>query len=118
MADKEWAASLELLHTRSEVRISLAAALAKLNASGLGQASMPDEIGGLATGSDREVMESYLRVRKFCEGRSKSSRRLSASQIGAQVRSLFGVALDRMKKLPPEPSRLPGIVSAGNVKRG
>ena len=118
MSDKEWAASLELLQTRSEVRASLAAVLAQLTASGLGQGSLPDEIADLRTASDREVLESYLRLRKYCDGRSKNNRRLSGAQIGARVRSLFGLALDRMKKLPPEVAALSAIVHVGKVKRG
>lgn len=118
MTDKEWAANLELLRTRSDVRAFIATALEELLKPGHGQGSFPAEIVGLSTGSDREVLESYQHVRDFCEGRSVSSRRLSGGAIGGRVRDLFGMALDRMKKLPPEPLKVAPVVSVGQVRRG
>lgn len=118
MTDKEWAANLELLRTRSEVRLFIATELEELLKPGHGQGSFPAEVVGLSTGSDREVLESYQQVRAFCEKRSVSSRRLSGAAMGGRVRDLFGMALDRMKKLPPEPSKVTPVVSVGQVRRG
>lgn len=118
MTDKEWAANLELLRTRSEVRLFIATELEELLKPGHGQGSFPAEVVGLLTGSDREVLESYQQVRAFCEKRSVSSRRLSGAAMGGRVRDLFGMALDRMKKLPPEPSKVTPVVSVGQVRRG
>ncbi|MGH8677342.1 MAG: hypothetical protein ACREUQ_03195 [Burkholderiales bacterium] len=118
MTDKEWATSLEPLRTRSDARAFIATALDELITSGHAQEIYPTEIVGLSTGSDREVLESYHRVRAFCEGRSGRSRPLSGAVIGGKVRELFVMALDRMKKLPPEPVKITAIVSGGQVRRG
>jgi hypothetical protein len=118
MTDKEWAARLALLETRSEVRDFIAAALEDLLRSGHGLSGFPAAVVGLSTGSDREVLESYRHVSDFCAGRSVSSRRLSGTAIGSRVRDLFGMALNRMKKLPAEPLKVAPIVSAPQVRRG
>lgn len=118
MTDRDWAASIELLQTRSDVRAFIATALEDLTTPGHAYGNLPDEIIGLSTGSDREVLESYQRVRDFCARRSDSGRRLSGAAIGGRLRNLFGVALDRMKKLPPEPIKVSTIVPVGQVRRG
>lgn len=118
MSDQQWAASLELLQTRSDVRAFIAVALEELTMSGRGQGALPAEIADLPIGSDREVLESYQRVRDFCEGRSESSRRLSGAALGGKVRELFGMALDQMKRLPPERVKVAPIVPVNQVKRG
>jgi hypothetical protein len=117
MHDKDWAANLERLQTRSDVRAFIAAALKDLTTPGHAIGHLPTEVFGLSTGSDREVLESYQRIRDFCKKRSESGRRLSGSAIGGRVRDLFGVALDRMKKLPPEPMKVPDIVPVAQVRR-
>lgn len=118
MTDKQWATSLEPLRTRSDVRAFIATTLDELVTSGDAQGIYPAEIVGLPTGSDREVLESYHRVRAFCEGRSGRSRRLSGAVIGGKVRELFVMALDRMKELPPEPVKIAALIPVGQVRRG
>jgi hypothetical protein len=118
MTDRDWAASLDMLQTRSDVRAFIATALEDLTTPGRAYGHLPAEIAGLSTASDREVLESYQFIRAFCERRSDTGRRLSGAAIGSRVRDLFGVALDRMKKLPPEPLNVAPIVPVAQVRRG
>lgn len=118
MTDRDWAASVELLHTRTDVRAFIATALEDLTTPGHAYGHLPSEIVGLPTGSDREVLESYQRVREFCERRSETGLRLAGAAIGSRVRDLFGLALDRMKKLPPEPIKPAAIDPVARVRRG
>ena len=43
---------------------------------------------------------------------------VAGAAIGGRLRNLFGVALDRMKKLPPEPIKVSAIVPVAQVRRG
>jgi hypothetical protein len=62
-------------------------------------------------------MESFLRVKIFCEGRKGRDRGSVAAGIASDVRELFGKALERMKELPPEPITLVPIAAVRYVRR-
>jgi hypothetical protein len=117
MDQQRWTSHFKPFRTRTEVRSTLASALAGLMGSGAGPAGFPVEIAGLSTGNDREVMESFVRVKTFCDGRKGAERRSIAADIGREVRDLFTQALERMKELPPEPVKREPIVAAGQVRR-
>jgi hypothetical protein len=98
--------SIASLTTRSEVRGFLARELDGL-IGGRVQEDLPDELSQLATGSDREVIESSRRLDKCYEtrGAAHAARPGIAPGIamGQQIRDLFATALQRMKELPPDP---------------
>jgi hypothetical protein len=102
MFDAVWTASLEPLKTRREVRGFLAGALKDL-ISGQTQQYPPVELSSLATGSDREVIESYRRLDKFCEGLSAKDAKYAGIVLSLNLRDLFAKGLSRMKELPPDP---------------
>ncbi|HEV8262503.1 MAG TPA: hypothetical protein VGQ19_17335, partial [Burkholderiales bacterium] len=77
----------------------------------------PSEISRLATGNDREVMESYLRLKIFCDGKKGKGRDSVAAAIAGDVRDLFAKALERMKELPTEPITLARIAAVRHVRR-
>ena len=93
--------SIASLTTRSEVRGFLARALDGL--IGGVQQDLPDELSDLATGSDREVIESSRRLDKCYETRGAAHAARPATAMGQQIRDLFAAALRRMKELPPDP---------------
>jgi len=100
--DAIWTASLEPLKTRREVRAFLAAGLNDL-IGGLAQQDLSAELSGLATGSDREVVDSYRRLEVFCTGLSARDAKHAGSLVSLNVRELFARSLQRMKELPPDP---------------
>lgn len=91
--------------TRSEVRARLAQALDDL-IGGEAQRSLAAEFSDLATGSDREVIESYRRFDKSYHSRGPVDTNFAPSAIGGQIRDLFEKALQKMKSLPPDPRGL------------
>jgi hypothetical protein len=112
MSDEKWAMHFQQFRTRSEVRSTLTSTLTTLMEPGSSQTVFPVEISGLSTGNDREVMESYVLVKSFCDSKKGNDRRSIAATIGGEVRDLFGKALERMKQLPPEPIKREPIVGA------
>jgi hypothetical protein len=102
MYDAVWKASLDPLTTRREVRVFLAKGLNDLM-GGLAPQDLPAELSGLATGSDREVIESYRRLNVFCTGLSARDMKYAVGMATLNVRDLFGRSLQRMKELPPDP---------------
>jgi hypothetical protein len=97
-----YADSIASLKTRSEVRGFLARELDGL-IGGRAPRDLPDELSNLATGSDREVIESSRRLDKCYETRSAAVAARSGTAMGRQIRDLFATALQRMKELPPDP---------------
>lgn len=95
--------------TRTEVRELLAKGLNDL-LGGEAQRNIADEFSDLATGSDREVIESYRRFDKSHNSRGLTDAKYARSAIGLQIRDLFGKALQRMKELPPDPPESPQAI--------
>jgi hypothetical protein len=102
MLDAAWTTSLEPLRTRREVRGFLTRTLEDLT-GGQTQQNPPVELSGLATGSDREVIDSYRRLDKFCHGLSARDARYGGIVVSLNLRDLFAKGLSRMKELPPDP---------------
>jgi hypothetical protein len=96
-----YADSIASLKTRSEVRGFLAREVDGL-IGGQARQDLPDELSNLATGSDREVIESSRRLDKCYEARGAAAARPGAA-VGQKIRELFAKALQRMKELPPDP---------------
>src|SRR5258706_14094430 len=117
MSDDKWATQFKQFRTRTEVRSTLTTTLTTLMDPGTSQTVFPAEIGTLSTGNDREVMESYMLVKSFCDSKKGNDRRSIAANIGSEVRDLFAKALERMKELPPEPIRRDPIVTATRLVR-
>lgn len=117
MIDEKWTLLFKQFRTRTEVRNTLSSTLTNLMDPGNGPAVFPAEISELATGNDREVMESYALVRTFCDGKKGPERRSVAASIGGEVRELFAKALERLKELPPEPIKLNPIAAAARQVR-
>lgn len=117
MDTENWILHFQPFRTRTEVRNSLAGTLVGLMDPGQGPVTYPTEIAALPTGNDREVMESYLLVKTFCERKKGAERRSVAAAMGDNVRALFARALDRMKELPPEPVKLMPIAAVTQVRR-
>jgi hypothetical protein len=116
MFDAVWTASLEPLQTRREVRGFLATALIDL-IGGQGQPDSPVELSNLATGSDREVIESYRRLDKFCGGLSAKEAKYAGVVLSLNLRDLFARGLSRMKELPPDPRETLHARPASSVVR-
>ena len=102
MANAVWTTSLEPLKTRREVRGFLARTVQDL-VDGQAQRDSPVELSYLATGSDREVIESYRRLDKFCDSVSTKDARYGGIVVSLDLRDLFATGLSRMKELPPDP---------------
>jgi len=102
MFDAVWTAALEPLKTRGQVRGFLARTLIDL-IGGQTQRDSSVELSSLATGSDREVVESYRRLDKFCEGLSARDAKCGGAVVSVNLRDLFEKGLSRMKQLPPDP---------------
>jgi hypothetical protein len=117
MSDDKWAVHFQQFRTRTEVRSTLTSTLTALMEPGVGQTVFPAEIGALSTGNDREVMESYVLVKSFCDSKKGNDRRSIAATIGGEVRELFAKALERMKQLPPEPIKRDPIIAASTQVR-
>jgi hypothetical protein len=94
--------SIASLKTRSEVRGFLATQLNDL-IGGQAEQDLPDELSGLATGSDREVIESCRRLDKSYDPRNTGEGKYPRTAMSRQIRDLFATALQRMKELPPDP---------------
>jgi len=90
------------LNTRSDVRGFLAKELDDL-IGGQPQQDLPAELADLATGSDREVIETSRRLDKVFETRSAADTKCPDTAMGRKIRDLFARALQRMKELPPDP---------------
>jgi hypothetical protein len=117
MSDEKWAMHFKQFRTRTEVRSTLTSTLTTLMEPGSSQTVFPAEIGALSTSNDREVMESYVLVKTFCDSKKGNDRRSIAATIGCEVRELFAKALERMKELPPEPIRRDPIIPAARLVR-
>ena len=102
MLNAAWTTSLEPLKTRREVRGFLARTAQDL-VDGQTQRNSPVELSDLATGSDREVIESYRRLDKFCDGLRAKDARYGGIVVTLNLRDLFANGLSRMKELPPDP---------------
>jgi hypothetical protein len=100
--DAVWTASLEALETRHEVRGFLARGLNDL-IGGLTKYDLSEELSALATGSDREVIESHRRLNEYCTGLNARTAKYAGNLVSLNARDLFGKALQRMKELPPDP---------------
>jgi hypothetical protein len=93
------AVSIMSLQTRSAVRAFLATALTDLT-GGSARPRLPLDLTDLATGSDREVVDSCRLLDQFCgTGSAKSA----DTVLARSIRDLFAQALSRMKQLPPDP---------------
>lgn len=112
MTNNERVAFFQPLATRTEVRHALARQLAVLTESGDNRADIPDELVALVTGSDREVMQSYLIVKSW-RGKGRSD----AARIGGELRELFADAIARMKQLPAEALAPEAIEAVRQVRR-
>jgi len=112
--------SIAALNTRSEVRGFLARKLNELVGS-QAQQNLLAELPDFATGSDREVIESYRRFDKSYDSRSGSDAKYPRTAMNYQIRDLFAKALQRMKELPPDPRETlhltPPVTSVGQKRR-
>lgn len=117
MISDKWTVLFTQFRTRTEVRGVLSSSLTSMMEPATDAPTFPPEISGLATGNDREVMESYLRVKIFCDGKKGRDRGSIAAGIAGDVRELFAKALQRMKELPPEPITLVPIAAVRYVRR-
>jgi hypothetical protein len=102
MFDAGWTASLRSLSTRREVRGFLAKGQGDLT-RGPAHLDVSAELSDLATGSDREVIDSYRYLDALCKGLSARDATYSHILMTCNVRDLFAKALQRMKELPPDP---------------
>jgi hypothetical protein len=102
MFDAVWTASLRSLNTHREVRGFLARGKNDLT-GGQAQQDVSAELSDLATGSDREVMDSYRYLDELCKGFSARDSTYPRVLVTRNVRDLFAKALQRMKELPPDP---------------
>jgi len=97
-----YADAISSLTTRSEVRGFLAKELDDL-IGGQPRKDLPPDLADLATGSDREVIETSRRLDKAFEARSAADAKCPGTAMGRQIRDLFAKGLQRMKELPPDP---------------
>jgi hypothetical protein len=102
MVDTSWTASLRSLNTRREVRGFLAKGQGNLT-GGPAHQDVSVELSDLATGSDREVIDSYRYLDALCKGLSARDATYPRILMTRNVRDLFAKALQRMKELPPDP---------------
>ena len=117
MISDKWNMLFTQFRTRTEVRGILSSTLTSMMEPATDSTKFPSEISGLSTSNDREVMESYLRVKILCDGKKGKDRDSVAAGIAGDVRDLFGIALARMKELPPEPITLARIATVRHVRR-
>jgi hypothetical protein len=117
MISDKWTVLFTQFRTRTEVRGVLSSTLTNMMDPAKDQTKFPSEISGLSTSNDREVMESYLRVKIFCDGKKGKDRGSVAAGIAGDVRDLFAKALERMKELPPEHITLARISAVRHVRR-
>ena len=90
------------LTTRSDVRGFLAKQIETLIAAHA-QGHLPTELEQLPASSDREVVQTSLRLDRFFGPRSAAEAKSADDALGRRVRDLFTTALRRMKELPPDP---------------
>jgi hypothetical protein len=102
MFDAGWTASLRSLNTRHEVRGFLAKGQDDLT-GGPAHQDVSAELSDLATGSDREVIDSYRYLDALCKGLSARDATYPRILMTRNVRDLFAKALRRMNELPPDP---------------
>ena len=88
--------------TRAEVRKVLCNEMALLLQSNKGPAAFPADITGLATGSDREVIDSYGKARAYRDGLKGAAQSSVVGSISVELCELFATAVERLKDLPPE----------------
>jgi hypothetical protein len=112
MLNAAWMTSLEPLKTRREVRGFLARTVADLVVD-QPQRNPSIELSDLATGSDREVIESYRRLDRFCDGLKTRDARYGGIVVTLNLRDLFANGLSRMKELPPDPREPLHVLPAG-----
>jgi hypothetical protein len=97
--------AIALLRTRSEVREALAkeieSVLAACSTPGLSLA-----LGDLPTGSDREVVQTSMRLDKCFRARGAADALAGDAALGHRVCNIFAQALLRMKELPPDPRQV------------
>ncbi len=117
MISDKWTVLFTQFRTRTEVRGMLSSTLSNMMDPAKDVTTFPSEISELSTGNDREVMESYLRVKIFCDGKKGKDRGSVVGGIAGDVRELFAKALERMKELPPEPITLARIDAVRYVRR-
>ncbi|PYT03731.1 MAG: hypothetical protein DMF60_17445 [Acidobacteria bacterium] len=117
MISDQWTVLFTQFATRTDVRGVLSSTLTSMMDSAEDPTKVPSEISRLATGNDREVMESYLRLKIFCDGKKGRGRDSVAAAIAGDVRDLFAKALDTMKVPPPEPITLARIAALRDVRR-
>lgn len=117
MTSDRWSVLFTQFKTRTEVRGVLSSTLAGMMEPAADSTKFPSEISRLSINNDREVMESYLRVKIFCEGKKGKNRGSITGGIASDVRDLFAKALERMKELPPEPITLAPIAAVRYVRR-
>jgi hypothetical protein len=117
MNDIESAGLFLSLDTRTEVRDRLAAQIVAMTSGSSGGAELMRELGTMATGNDRQLMQSWLVVKsRFGAGR-RGERRSESARIGGAIHALFASAIERMKQLPPEPAESAPLEIARRVKR-
>lgn len=117
MTSTEWNHLLTNLSTRSQVRNALATELARLTAPGSGGVWVVEEIGPLRTGSDREVMQSFLMIKSRAGAGNAARRRTQAEAISESIHELFLLAIDRMKQLPTETLTIEPWATVRQVRR-
>jgi hypothetical protein len=94
--------SIASLKTRGDVRAFLAKELNDL-IGGEEQHNLAAEFSDLATGTDREVIESYRRFDKSYDSRGPTDAPYVRTAMSLRIGDLFATALQRMKELPPDP---------------
>lgn len=117
MISDKWTVLFTQFRTRTEVRGGLSSTLAGIMEPATDSPTFPREISGLCTSNDREVMESYLRLKIFCEAKRGKNRGSVAAGVASDIRDLFATAVERMKQLPPEPITLAAVASVRSVRR-
>lgn len=88
--------------TRGEVRRVLLDEMVLLLQSNKGATAFPADINALATGSDRDVIDSFGKAKAFRDGLKGTAQRSVVGSISIELCELFATALERMKDLPPE----------------
>jgi hypothetical protein len=106
---------IQQFRIRTEVRSTRTSVLGTLMEPSISQTVFRPPISGLATGNDREVMESCGLVKTFCNGKTGNDHRSMAATIASALRELFYGALESMQQLPPEPIQCEAI--AGTLTR-
>jgi hypothetical protein len=85
MISDKWTVLFTQFRTRTEVRGILSSTLTGMMEPVTDSTMFPSEINGLSTSNDREVMESYLRVKIFCDGKKERT----VIQLQPALRAMF-----------------------------